>query len=233
MARFFQYQLRTTDVAGARAFYAAVLGRDDAEIFQLHEQALARGARPHWLGHLDVADVDVAVAGFVARGAMQLGPKWVNPQGLEAAVVRDPGGAIVALSKLVATAPRASGPEVAWHHLNTVDVERAKANYGEAMSWELQAPSDLGALGVVHPFAWYAGGAAVGTMADIAGRPGVHSHWLYYFRVPALEPALEAVRALGGSVLGPIVLPNGARMAVCDDAQGAAFGLLTVALLQQ
>ena len=62
-------------------------------------------------------------------------------------------------------------------------------------------------------------------MADIAGRPGVHPHWLFHFRVAALEPALAAVRAAGGLVLDPLTLPNGARIAVCDDAQGAAFAL--------
>jgi catechol 2,3-dioxygenase-like lactoylglutathione lyase family enzyme len=50
VTRFFYYALRTSDVARARAFYTAVLGNDDAEIFELHEQAVARGARPHWLG---------------------------------------------------------------------------------------------------------------------------------------------------------------------------------------
>src|SRR4051794_39161194 len=97
--RFVNYHLRTTDIPAARAFYAAVLGKNHAEIFQLHEQALARGARPHWLGYLDVGEVDAMASAFGARGATPLGPKWVNPQGLEAAVVRDPGGAVVALAK--------------------------------------------------------------------------------------------------------------------------------------
>jgi predicted enzyme related to lactoylglutathione lyase len=229
MARFFHYQLRTTDVAAARAFYAAVLGKDDAEIFPLHEQAVARGARPHWLGHLDVGEVDAAASAFAARGATSLGAKWVNPQGLAAAVVRDPGGAVVALSKPApASSPgsaRLSHPDVAWHQLNTVDVVRAKANYGEMMGWEFKEPLDLGGLGVFHPFAWQPGGAAVGWMSDIGKRPGIHPHWLFDLRVAALRPALETVRAGGGSIIGPFVLPNGDRLAVCDDPQGAAFGL--------
>src|SRR4051812_43714047 len=97
MAKFFHYVLRTTDVAAARAFYSAVLGTSDAEIVQLHEQALARGARPHWLGLLEVAEVEVAAAAFATRGAAPLGPKWVDARGLEAAVMRDPGGAVIAL----------------------------------------------------------------------------------------------------------------------------------------
>src|SRR5271156_5293910 len=99
MHQFFHYQLRTSNVAAARAFYGEVLGSADANIVQLHEQAVARGARPHWIGYLDVGDVDRVAAAFVVRGATPLAAKWVNREGLEAAVVRDPGGAVLALAK--------------------------------------------------------------------------------------------------------------------------------------
>lgn len=230
MSRFFDYRLRTTDVAAARAFYMSVLGNSNAEIVRLHEQALARGARPHWLGCIDVGEVDAAASVFGARGATSLGPKWVNPQGLEAAVMRDPGGAVVALAK-PGPAPGPSSvavacPDVVWHLLHTADVERAKANYGELFGWKFLEPLDLGSHGVFHPLAWQSGGPAVGSMSDIATRPGVHPHWLFHFRVAALELALDAVRAGGGSILGSFVLPSRDRIAVCDDPQGAAFALL-------
>jgi predicted enzyme related to lactoylglutathione lyase len=229
MVHFFQYVLRTTDVAAAAAFYATVLGRADAEIFQLHEEAVARGARPHWLGFLDVTDVaavDATAAAFAARGAMPLGPKWVNGQGLEAAVMRDPGGAVVALGKPPATQGAASRPEVVWHLLNTVDVERTQATYAELFGWDFKSAVDIENHGVFHPFAWLPSGPPVGSLSDIAERPGVHPHWLFHFHVPALEPALDAVRAGGGLVIGPFTMPSGDRVAVCDDPQGAAFALL-------
>jgi predicted enzyme related to lactoylglutathione lyase len=225
MARFFQYVLRTTDAAAARRFYSAVLGRDDAQIVPLHEQALARGARPHWLGFLEVLDVDAALSAFVARGATQLGTKWIDAAGLEAATVRDAGGAIVALAK-PASPSGVLEPAVAWQHLNTAGVERARADYGALFDWHFEAPRDMGALGVIHPFCWQRGGPVVGGMSDIVGQPSRHAHWLFHLRVAALEPALEAVDALGGARLAPFTLPNGDRVAVCDDAQGAAFALL-------
>jgi uncharacterized protein len=230
MKRFFLYRLRTSDVAGARAFYRAVLGHDDVEIFQLHEEAVARGARPHWLGFIDVGDADAAAAAFAKRGAVPLGPKWIDPQGLEAAVTRDPGGALVALAKPAPSAPDGSAGitrlDVAWHALNTVNVADTKASYGELFGWEFGPPLDLGSHGVAHPFAWQPGGIEVGWMIDISERPGVHPHWLFHFRVAALEPALAAVRAGGGAILGPFTVPNGDRIAVCDDPQGAAFALI-------
>lgn len=224
MTSFFQVTLRTSDVDASRAFYAAVLGVPALHIVQLHEQAVARGARPHWLGHLDVDDVDRAAAAFVERGAIPLGPKWVNPEGLEAAVMKDPGGALVALAKPPPGA-RKPGPDVAWVVLNTTDVQRAQSDYGELFGWEFHPPSDLQDLGVFHPFSWAQGGAPVGSMTDIRGRLGVHPHWLVHFRVAALVPSVNAVQAAGGRVIGPFTLPTGEQVAVCDDPQGAAFAL--------
>jgi uncharacterized protein len=235
---FFHVQLRTSDVDAARAFYAAVLGEQPLQIFQLHEQAVARGARPHWLGSLQVPDLEAAMATFGARGATPLGPRWVNPEGLEGAVMRDPGGAVVGLVKppaqREATVER-SGPDVVSALLNTNDVESAKRNYAELMGWVFTAPLDLGSLGVMHPFSLALGGAPVGAMPvgampvgamiDIAGRPSVHPHWLFQFRVPDLDGGVATVRSLGGLVVDQLILPNGDRLAICDDAQGAAFTL--------
>jgi uncharacterized protein len=229
MTRFFQVQLRTLDVDTARAFYRSVLGWDPANAVPLHEQAIARGARPHWLGFLDVGDVDRKAASFAERGAIALGPKWVNPEGLEAAVMRDPGGAVVALAKppAEATKARAPTPDVAWYLLHTPDVARARVNYAELFGWEFGAPQDLGPHGVFHPFAWEPGGARVGSLTDTSARAGVHPYWLFHFRLAAaaLDPAMETIRAAGGVVVESVVLPTGERVAVCDDPQGAAFAL--------
>jgi uncharacterized protein len=232
MTRFFQLQLRTTDVDAAREFYDRVLGAAPRRIVPLPEQALARGARPHWLGFLDVEDVDGAAAAFAGRGAAPLGPASVSPDGVRAAVMRDPGGAVVALAKPPAGAPArpdagaaGAGADVAWHLLHTTDVARAKATYAELFGWSFAEPFELAPHGVFHPFAWEAGGPRVGSMSDIATRPGVHAHWLFQLRVAALEPAMDEVRRSGGLVLEPVTLPSGERVAVCDDPQGAAFAL--------
>jgi predicted enzyme related to lactoylglutathione lyase len=228
MTRFSRIELRTTNAEAARTFYASILGHDHAVIWPLHEQALARGAKPHWLGHLDVADLDLATAQFIARGATPLGPTRPTHDGGRTAVLRDPGGAIVALSALP-TQPSGGGEPslgVVWHLLNTNDVARAGANYRELFGWSLTTELDLGAQGTFQQFAWQSGGESVGALGDVTGRPGVHPHWLFFFEVDSLEPALTATRAAGGVALDPITLPNGARVCVCDDPQGAAFALL-------
>lgn len=225
MKRIFRVMLRTLDVAAAEDFYRDVLGEKPADVWRLHEQAIARGAKPHWLGFIDVGDVDRATAALVERGGTSMGPKWINPEGLEAAYVRDAGGALIALAKPPPEAPRATGLEPMFHTLNTPDVKRAMATYGELFGWHFGEPLDLGSLGVFHPFSWEPGGPQVGVFGDLAGRRGVHPHWTFHYRVDALDAAVARVEAAGGSSLAPIELPSGDRIAVCDDPQGAAFAL--------
>jgi hypothetical protein len=224
--KFFRFDLRTTDADGAREFYARILGHRRAVIWPLHEQARARGARPHWLGYLGVEDAERAAATFIDRGAARLGPTLPTDDGGQAVILRDPGGAVLAL----ATGPRvdtntSSGAEAVWQVLNTNDAARATMNYADLFGWEMTARIDLGARGTFQQFAWNAGGESVGAIGDIAARPGVHPHWLFFFEVHALDPAIAATRDAGGVVLEVTASPSGERLCVCDDPQGAAFGL--------
>ncbi len=225
MKRFFQITLRTTDVDAAEDFYAAVLGVASVGAVPLPERAVARGAVPHWMGFLDVGEVEPALAEVHARGGTALGPRWTRPGGLEAAFVRDPGGAILALAKPAPAPDPAAGPEVAFYTLDTQDVEGAKAMYGALFGWSFGAPIEVGEQGTFHPFAFAPGAPEVGVFGDVARRPGIHPHWTYFFAVDALDDAVARVESGGGVSLGVIVLPNGDRICVCDDPQGAAFAL--------
>jgi predicted enzyme related to lactoylglutathione lyase len=221
-SRFSRYLLRTTDVVAAATFYDAVLERRGDGIVQLHEGALARGARPHWLGHVGVRELGgaEAVAGrFVERGALRLGP----PVGAgDFVVLRDPGGAIVAVTDSAAE----SAAGVVWHQLNTREPNSAAANYSALFGWSFTEKLDLGPLGRHQRFGFGNGEPSSGLLSDVEGRPGIHSHWLYFFAVPSLDVAVERVRTLGGIAIGPLELPNGVRVAACEDPQGAAFGVI-------
>lgn len=225
MIKFCRYQLRTTDAEAARRFYAQLLGHERAVICPLPEGALQRGAMPHWLGHLRVDDVERAVADFVERGAERLGPTGAAHGGGDVAVLRDPGGALVALSN---SPPVDAMPslDVVWHVLNTRDLARAASNYGELFGFHLSDDRiDLGVHGIFQPFAWSQFEASVGVMADIADRPGVHAHWTFFFEVDGLESAIATARASGGVAHEPLTLPSGERVCLCEDPQGAAFAL--------
>jgi predicted enzyme related to lactoylglutathione lyase len=230
MTSFLQVILRTHHVDAAREFYASVLPERTFEIVQLHEQAVQRGASPHWLGMLEVSDVAHALSQWVSHGATALGPVWRNPEGLDGATLRDPGGAVLGLAKPTADmrsayAARAEQAGVVGYGLHTTNVEQAKSLYTALAGWEFRAPFEFEGYGWFHPFAFKPGAPSVGTLTDIAGRSGLHPHWLFQFRTPELAPALEAVNRLGGKVAGCFTLHDQSRLAVCDDGQGAAFAL--------
>jgi uncharacterized protein len=232
---FCRYDLRTTDPDAARIFYAEVVGLDFTEappstepspigVWLLHEQARARGARPHWLGHIGVTDIEATVARLVEGGSERLGPTVQAQDGSRWSTLRDPLGALVAMRH---SGQRPNRTPVGWHHLHTSDLERSWTTYSERFGWKqtetLDVPEPAGGYRL---FAWDEAGQSVGSMANSARAPGVHPHWLFYFSVADLEAALAKTRAHGGNApASATVLANGDRLAPCEDGQGAAFGL--------
>ena len=214
---FARITLRTTDVDAARAFYTAVLGDVDGLMFAaLPEAARLRRAPAHWLGALQVSDVDGATAQMLALGAERLGPPTSR-------VLRDPWGAVVELtSELPSPSSR-----VAWHLLHTRDRAAAWALYASIAG--LRAEALVLHEGVLHQGFASTAESARGSIAETASLPGVHAHWLYFFRVASLDAALAQVLALGGTTARIHVRANRDRLASCEDAQGAAFGLYEAA----
>ncbi|HEY8432194.1 MAG TPA: hypothetical protein VIL20_27670 [Sandaracinaceae bacterium] len=90
------------------------------------------GAPPHWLGHLEVDDLEAAVCEMVAAGAERLGPTVRAPSGAAWATLRDPFGAVVALRAREGAAP---DRPVAWHQLHTRDAEGAWSIYAKLTGW--------------------------------------------------------------------------------------------------
>ncbi len=224
-ALFSKIELRTHDIKAARAFYASVLGYEVKHIVGLPEVAAARGAPPHWLGHIGIGNVDECASTFVANGAQRLGPTQQTSSGGKMALMRDAGGAVVALSN---ACDEVLGVDVAWYQLLTADLEKATANYHDSLGWCMTERIDLGAVGIAQFFSWHGDRADRvnnGMIVDIAQLPKAHPHWLFHFRVTQLATAVAAVRAGGGQVVDQAVLKGGTKIAVCDDPQGAAFAL--------
>lgn len=226
VSRFFRYELRTVDVEAARAFYVSVLGDEmwNAEFSAspLPERALAMGARSHWLGLVGVEDVDAMVQRMEADGCRALGPVRRSEDGSAVHVLRDPFGAIVGVS---GERVKRRGTRVAWHLSISDDHVRAAAFYEAHFGWTA-GPERALPDGTLHrSFAWTAGGDEAGSLCNAARPPTTHPQWLYFFPVIDLEASLATVRALGGLTLPAATTLAGDRVAACDDAQGAAFGL--------
>jgi predicted enzyme related to lactoylglutathione lyase len=113
-----------------------------------------------------------------------------------------------------------------WHQLLATDRERALAAYVGCFGWraterrELEPPH-----GTCQLFTWREDGASVGGVTESARAAHIHTQWLYHFAVRDLDAALAVVRARGGLVADGPRASGGARVAVCDDPQGAAFAL--------
>lgn len=231
---FFRYSLRTIDVDAARRFYAESIGLElppngtfDAsslEAWPLHERARAAGVPPHWLGHIDVSDVEATADRLVALGGERLGPTVEARDGTSYATLREPLGAVIAVR---ARGEHGSDSPVAWHQLHTRDVERAWAIHSELFGWAAKETIDVpDPVGGHRLFAWSKDGDPIGSMANTARWPGVHAHWLFYLPVDDVEASAARVRALGGQAKEPIELRGGRWLSPCEDPQGAAFGLI-------
>ncbi len=237
---FVSYDLRTTDLDKAEAFYSTIVGwqvrrSGDSRAFfageqrvgalvSLPERARAQGAPAHWLGHIGVEDVEALARRVVALGGQQLGPVQPTAEGGRIATLKDPQGAVFAVS----SGSQARRPEaIVWHELYTTDRERAWACYAELFGWKESQTLQLEPpIGPYQLFTWAGAEQDLGAMSNMARLPGVHTHWLFYLSVGDLDAALEKVRALGGVVLnGPMEVPGGGRVAQCEDPQGAAFAL--------
>jgi predicted enzyme related to lactoylglutathione lyase len=223
---FCRYELRSTDVDGAREFYAALLGDDfwgsGIDIAPLPAAAAARGVPGYWLGHIAVEDVVPPMYRFFDAGAMRLGAPPADGRDSAGVVLRDPFGAIVAL------APASAAPSearVAWHLHVSRDEERAFGLYEGILGWTALDRQDLGERGRHVIFSWNGGRTPVGSACDMASRPHVHAQWLYFFATPDLDASIARVRELGALALRPTTTADGHRVVACDDPQGAAFGL--------
>lgn len=209
---FVRWTLRTIDLDAAKTFYGALLADGAPDVAELPAAARARGAPPHWLGALATGDVAATAAAFVSRGATVLG----------GAVLRDPGGAVVSLCTPQEPARR----DVIWQLLLTPSPRRAQEAYRDLLGMRCGATVEVPGQGRFDEFGW-GHGEPSGAIGDITGQPHIHPQWLFCFRVDDLDQAVAKVRAAGGSALPPTALPDGRRIAVCDDPQGAAFALMS------
>jgi predicted enzyme related to lactoylglutathione lyase len=246
---FFWYELMTTDMDAAEAFYRDVVGWEGepwgggpgsqytvmniggkpvSGVMPLPEEAGTGGGRPAWLGHIHAGDVDAATEGVrQAGGAVHRAPADIPGIG-RFSVVADPQGAIFMLFKPTGgdnpPAPAMTPGHIGWHELYATDWSKAFDFYAGQFGWTKAQAVDMGAMGTYQTFA--AGGEAIGGMMD---KPAhiPSPVWLFYFNVPAIDAAAADVEAGGGHVLvGPIQVPGGGWIVQCTDPQGAMFALL-------
>ncbi len=248
--RFIWYELLTTDVEGAKAFFCDVIGWTaktapgpvdytlfsvgDAQVagmMLLPDEAKNMGAPPSWLGYLGVDNAEQAVQQAVELGGKQMGALRKVPDIGTFAVVADPQGATVGLfAPKVTSAPTIHEPgvgEVTWHELNTTDYESAWQFYATLTGWKHTESFDMGPeMGNYFMFEGGKGGHTRGGMSNVAKVHGFFPHWLYYISVSDIDAAAKRITSHGGTIQnGPMQVPSGHMIVQARDPQGARFAL--------
>lgn len=251
---FIWYELMTTDSDVAKTFYDAVVGWDFGEsapeyngyrmintpdgsfaggVMTINAEMQQHGARPIWLGYLNVDDVDQKVVSIEAAGGKALmGPTDIPNVG-RIAMVADPQGAPFYVMKPIPPAGRENEPNTvfspndqgrcAWNELSTSDPVAARRFYGEQFGWTSDDFMPMGEFGEYRFFAH--NGTTIGAVCK--PMPGGSSAWRYYIRVPSISAATDAVKAGGGTVaMGPHEVPGGDHIIIGNDPQGAEFALV-------
>ena len=244
---FVWYELMSTDPAGAAAFYGSVVGWKVVDagmpmpysllmVGEHHVGGLMdmppdapSGMPPVWTGYVGVADVDAAAARFEAAGGKICRPPEDIPEVGRFAVVSDPqGGTLCVYTDKSSSAPQgpAAGTPgtVGWHELLAADGAAAFAFYSQQFGWTAADAIDMGPMGTYQLFA--AGGEPVGGIMTKPPEMPVTA-WGYYFNVPAIDAAVERVKAAGGQVInGPMEVPGGQWIVNAVDPQGGMFSLV-------
>src|SRR5256714_12195041 len=248
---FIWYELLTTDIAGAKSFYDAVvgwniadksdfpndyrmIGRSDGKFaggaMEITDDMAQHGAKPTWLGYILVADVDRSVASIEQEGGKTYMPPFDIPGVGRVAMVADPQGAPFYVMKPL---PPEGDPN-AKSDVFSPDAE-------QRVGWNELSTSDPVAARRFYgdQFGWTSDefmpmgeqgeyrffdhhDVMIGAVAGTA--PGQHPHWRYYFRVPSIAQAKETVEAKGGKIaMGPMEVPGGDHIVIGFDPQGAEF----------
>lgn len=251
---FIWYELMTTDPAGAKVFYDAVvgwnveaqssfpngyrmIGRSDGKfaggVLPLDEEMKQHGARPTWLGYVSVADVDQTVSSIEQAGGKTLMPAFDIPNIGRVAMITDPQGAPFYVMKPIPPADDPTGKSdvfspdaqqrVGWNELSTTDPTSARRFYGEQLGWKSDEFMPMGEMGEYRFFDHR--GTRIGALCGVM--PGQQPKWRFYFRVPSINAAKQAVEDKGGGInMGPHQVPTGDWIIVGTDPQGAEFALV-------
>ncbi len=244
--RLLWYELLTSDIKAAEAFYGPVVGWSFAPFpgAPMPYDVINRpggvgvggimripdgmGFPPHWEMYVGVTDIDETVARIERLGGSGLSPMMEIAGVGRFRTMKDPQGAVFAILQPSSPEERPEAEpvegEASWHELYTTDAPAAATFYSDVFGWKQFEPMDMGPMGKYYM--WGRTGMLGGMMNKTPEMAQVPTSWGLYFRVADVNAGVERVKANGGQVLQPpMEVPGGDWVVNCMDPQGAAFSL--------
>jgi uncharacterized protein len=245
--KFVWYDLMTSDMKAAAAFYAKVIGWTiaDSGMPGMEYSIITSGATqvggmmpipptapgrmPFWNSYIGVPNVDAyAKEAVKLGGSIHQEPMDIPGVG-RFAVAADPHGATFLLFKgntgeAPKPVPMGTPGHIAWRELRCENLEEAWAFYAKLFGWTKGDAHDMGPMGLYQTFK--TGADPVGGMMK-RGEGFAPPSWRLYFGVDSIDKALARAKADGGKAdMEPMQVPGGTWVAVANDPQGAQFGML-------
>jgi uncharacterized protein len=241
------YELMTTDMKAAEAFYRTVVGwtatpfEGSPQPYTMFNRSggtpvagvMTRPADvtapPFWAMYVGVPSLEAAAAHIKRLGGGECSPIIEVPTVGRMQMMTDPQGAAFYIYEPGRTdqQPEAAAElgEASWHELMTTDAPSAMKFYSEVFGWQPSEELDMGAMGKYQMF-----NRPHGMIGGMMNKPPEMAHvppnWQIYFRVPDINAAIDRIKANGGQILnGPMEVPGGDWIVNAMDPQGAAFAL--------
>jgi predicted enzyme related to lactoylglutathione lyase len=245
VGRFVWHEHLTKDPKAAIAFYGEVVGWKTQPfegtdymmwvtsqgpmggVMKLPDEAAKMGVPPHWMGHVEVTDVDATAANVKKLGGKIHKEPTDIPTVGRFSIIADPQGAALSVFK-----PSSSmglhdvekEGEFCWNELIVPDSGAAFKFYSQLFGWKISREMEMGPMGTYRIFA--AGDKDIGGMMNTPKGNAIPPAWLYYTQTRDLGAAVKRATGKGAKVInGPMDIPGGAKIAQLTDPQGAAFAL--------
>jgi uncharacterized protein len=232
--------LGTTDVGGAKSFYAGLFGWEyrDQELDSVsYTMALCNGhvaagirpvqgkGEPFWASYFAVDDVDRAAARIEEfGGGLMMTPSDVMDAG-RLAIATDPTGAVFGIWQAGEHFGAAIVNEhggLNWNELITEDIDAIAPFYEGVFGFVAEKEGDYTMFRV--------------NGREVAGggnkpRPDIPNHWNVYFAVESMPAAIKTTNEGGGTVVRePREAEGVGIIARVSDPQGAAFNIIELAM---
>lgn len=238
--------LATTDLEGAKEFYASLFDWETSDIptdvgnvytmFQIegknvagasvmNPEMQAQGMPPFWSSYVKHDDVDAIAEKADEAGGQLLSPPFDVMEEGRMVMIQDPSGAIFGvwqprnhIGAQLVNRPNA----LVWNELQTRDGEAALSFYKTVFGWEDQVDENN-----YYVFKQNGRIQAGMLLMDESWDENIPPNWAVYFMVEDVEATTAKVEELGGKVLVPPT-PAGemGKFTVAQDPQGGVFTMM-------